>query len=330
MRTSERSNDMTTAVRTADSAGDPRIERYREAERTLWARYGLHPIERIVQLEDPRIRVRILDIGAGDPVLFIPGPGGTGPYWAPLIRELAGFRCLLVDRPGWGLTDPIDWRKGDYGSIAAAILRGTLDDLGIERAHVVGASIGNLWGLHLARRHPDRVVRMAFIGGHPTVEVPVPRFIRLLRSPIGAVIVRAPLSAGALRSQLRAIGHAASLESGKLAGFFEWRLAFAKDTSSMRYERAMVQAVLGPDGWRPGFVPTTAELAQIDHPTRMIFGTGDPTGTVDTWRKFTERLPRGELQIIDGAGHMPWWDEPQIVGQSVVAFLRAQETGATT
>ena len=42
-------------------------------------------------------------------MFFLPGTGGTGPYWAPLIRELPGFRGLLVDRPGWGLSSPVDY-----------------------------------------------------------------------------------------------------------------------------------------------------------------------------------------------------------------------------
>ncbi len=321
---------MTAAVRTSETTMDARTQRYRDAERALWTEHGLDPVEQFVQLRDPHMRVRVVEIGTGDPVVFIPGTGGTGPYWAPLVREMTGFRCLLVDRPGWGLSDPIDWQNRDYGATAAAIIRGTLDDLSVDRAHLVGASVGNLWALHLAHHDPGRVGRIALVGAHPADEVPVPKFIRLLRSPIGALIVRAPLTAGALRSQLQAIGHAKSLEAGKLAGFFEWRLAFAKQTPSMRHERAFVQAVLGPDGWRNGFIPANADLAGIKHPTRMLLGSDDPSGPVDTYRTFIDRLPNSEFQVIDGAGHMPWWDEPQMVGRSVAAFLGSdQEVGGT-
>jgi 2-hydroxy-6-oxonona-2,4-dienedioate hydrolase len=312
---------MTTAVRTAEPSTDARTQQYREAERALWARYGLDPVERFVQLRQPSLRVRVLDIGSGDPVVFIPGTGGTGPYWAPLVSQMTRFRCLLVDRPGWGLSDPIDWRARDYGATAAAIVRGTLDELGVDRAHLVGASVGNLWALHAAHLDPSRVGRIALVGAHPAAEIEVPRFIRLLRSPLGAVIVRAPLSAKGLRSQLQAIGHAESLEAGKLTGFFEWRLAFARHTPSMRHERAMIQAVLGPDGWKSGFIPANDALAAIDKPIRMLLGSNDPTGPIETYRMAIDRLPSGEFEEIQRAGHMPWWDEPEVVGRSVAGFI---------
>ena len=321
---------MTAAMRTIGTTMDAQTQRYRDAERALWAAHGLEPSERFVQLDDPRMRVRVVEIGSGDPVLFIPGTGGTGPYWAPLIREMTGFRCLLVDRPGWGLSDPIEWRDRDYGATAAAIVRGTLDDFGIDRTHLVGASVGNLWAIHSAHHDPARVGKLALLGAPPTAEVPVPKFIRLLRSPIGALIVRAPLSEGGLRSQLKAIGHADTLAAGKLDRFLEWRLAFAKETPSMRHERNMVQAVLGPNGWRNGFVPADGALAAVSHKTKMLLGSNDPTGPVELYRAFMDRLPNAEFEVIDGAGHMPWWDEPQLVGRSIAALFGSdQEAGGT-
>jgi 2-hydroxy-6-oxonona-2,4-dienedioate hydrolase len=313
---------MTTAMQTRNTTHDARAERYRAAERTLWAAHGLEPAERFIDLDEVGGSLRVLDIGAGDPVLFLPGTGGTGPYWAPLVRELkADRRCLLVDRPGWGLSTPVDYRNRPYGDIAAATLTCALDALGIERADTVGASIGNLWALRLAQHHPDRVGRIALIGGGPVVDLPVPRFIRMLASPLGAVIVRLPFSPKMARSQLEAIGHGPSVAAGRMDGFIDWRVAFARDTDSMRHERAMVRAILGRDGWRSGFIPTSAEIGGIDHSTRMIFGSADPTGSAEMWRAFTGRLPHGELQVVEGAGHMPWWDEPAKVGRLVGEFL---------
>ena len=105
---------MTAAAHTRHTRPDVRLERYRAAERTLWARYDLEPVERSIDLAEVNGALRVLDIGAGDPLLFVPGTGGTGPYWAPLVRELkADRRCLLVDRPGWGLSTAIDYRDRD-------------------------------------------------------------------------------------------------------------------------------------------------------------------------------------------------------------------------
>ena len=135
---------MTATIQTAPMANTARLARYRQAEQDLWHAYGLEPIERFVEVSLPGavVRLRVLEIGAGEPAVFIPGTGGTGPYWAPLIRELPGIRCVMIDRPGWGLSSPLDYRDRDYGETAAAILGGALDALGLDRVDVVGASIG--------------------------------------------------------------------------------------------------------------------------------------------------------------------------------------------
>ena len=314
---------MTTTMQATNTATDARLERYLAAERTLWSRHGIDPVERFVDIAEPRLRLRILEVGPADgkPVIFVPGTGGTGPYWAPLIRELGGFRCLMVDRPGWGVSSPIDYRAGDVRLAHDQHPPPGDGRAGNQRADLVGASIGNLWALHLARRDPERVGRIVLIGGQPSADVPIPRFIRLLASPLGAVMVRIPMSAKMARSQLEAIGHGAGVAAGRMDDFIDWRISFARDTNSMHHERAMVRALLGRDGWQPGFVPTDAEIGGISHPVRMLFGSTDPTGSVDIWRRFTGRLPNGELHLIDGAGHMPWWDEPGSVGRSVREFL---------
>jgi len=46
-----------------------------------------------------------------------------------------------------------------------------------------------------------------------------------------------------------------------------------------------------------------------------------PTGTPEPWRRFIAQVPNGELVLIPGAGHQPWWDEPAEVGAQVESFL---------
>jgi pimeloyl-ACP methyl ester carboxylesterase len=314
---------MAAVSRAATSAVDDRRERYLAAEHALWAHYGLDPDERFIQIAEPATRLRILESGPakGRPVLFLPGTGGTGPYWAPIVNELPSVRSLMLDRPGWGLSAPVDYRGRDYGRTVTSILTGALDAMGITRVDLIGASIGNLWALRFALYAPERVGRIALLGGGPGADVEVPMFIKLLATPIGALIVRLPFSPKTARAQVAALGHGPSLAAGRLDDFIDWRVAFARYTDSMHHERAMVRAVLGRTGWRPGFIPTDAEISAIQHPVRMLFGSEDPTGSVEVWQRFAQRLPNGELQVLDGAGHMPWWDDPVSVGRSVREFL---------
>jgi hypothetical protein len=77
-------------VAIAMTSAESRTERYREAERALWDYYGLEATERFIDPHSPAVRLRVLEVGSGEPLLFVPGTAGTGPYWGSLVRELPG------------------------------------------------------------------------------------------------------------------------------------------------------------------------------------------------------------------------------------------------
>jgi pimeloyl-ACP methyl ester carboxylesterase len=87
------------------------MERYRHAESTLWKHYGLEPTEHFIDLQSPGVRVRVQVVGSGIPILFIHGGVWPGAAFAPLIAELRGIRCVVLDRPGCD----------DPGRVAASI-----------------------------------------------------------------------------------------------------------------------------------------------------------------------------------------------------------------
>ena len=309
----------------APASTDARTERYRHAERALWGHYGLEPRERFVELDSPPTRLRLLEVGSGEPILFVHGTVGPGS-WAPLVRELGDFRCLVLERPGWGLSSPVDFSERDYGVLVADVLGGALTALGIERTSVVGGSIGNVWALRLAGRNPARVRRVVLMGGSPLVaEAGVPGIIRLLASPLGSVLVRLPDKAERIRAILRQSGHGASLDAGRIPdAFVDWRVALGRETDSMRNEREMVRtAVVRGRAYRPGVSFDEGELAAVAAATLLVYGTADPVGTVDVWRRTTSLLPRGELRLFEGFGHQPWLDDPARVAAEVGRFLAA-------
>jgi pimeloyl-ACP methyl ester carboxylesterase len=304
-------------------AAETRAERYRLAETALWQHHGLRPTPRFIQLEKPRIRLRVLEVGAGTPVLMVHGTVGPGS-WASLIEAMgSSHRFVVLDRPGWGGSDRLDFSAQPYREVAAEILRGVLDALGIDRAVVVGGSIGDVWALSLAKYHPSRVERVVLLGAGPVVAAARrPSFIRLLASPMGALIVRLPISAERTRSILRDSGHRPSLEAGRIPEeFIDWRVSLSNDTSAMRHEREMVRSIVRGPGWKPGFLFEEEDLGAIQSPTLMVYGTADSVGGVDTWRGVVGAMPRARLEVIDGAGHMPWFDDPQRVAELINRFI---------
>jgi len=87
-------------------------------------------------------------------------------------------------------------------------------------------------------------------------------------------------------------------------------VTLAQETDSMRHEREMIRAIVSGRSYRPGLTFDDAALADIQPPTVHLFGTADPTGSADIWQRVADVLPRGELRLIEAAGHMPWFDDP--------------------
>lgn len=314
---------MTANEAPTKNAADARMERYRHAEGALWNHYGLEPTERFIDLDAPGVRLRVQEVGAGEPILFIHGGVWPGAAFASLIGELSGFRCVILDRPGCGLSSALDYSKYAYKTVIAQLLTGVLDAVGIERTHVVGQEVGAAWALGLAAAHPTRVDRLVLTGAAPLLhEQPVPTFIKVLASPIGALIVRLPQSRGQARSILRQDGHGASLEAGQIPdAYLDWHVALMRETATIRNERALIRATLGRGGWRPEVTFEADELAQLQRPMLYVYGTNDPESTVDRVRHVVSLLPGAELHLLEDGGHLPWLDDPSQIGARVGGFL---------
>jgi pimeloyl-ACP methyl ester carboxylesterase len=136
-----------TAATISAPREDARTARYRQAERTLWDHYGLAPDERFVDVGSPPVRIRVITVGSGPPVFVAHGTAGSGPVVAAMLKELPDRTFLLMDRPGFGLSSPIRYSARTFRQTVADLQRDVLDALGIERADVVGHSIGGVFAL---------------------------------------------------------------------------------------------------------------------------------------------------------------------------------------
>lgn len=313
-----------TSRAVAVEASDDGTERYRRVERALWNHYGLEPSERFIEIQSPAVRLRVQEVGSGAPIVFVHGGLWPAVALAPLIRELGDYRCILVDRPGCGLSSPVDWRKHELRSVATKVMGGLVGALELDRTDVIGHSIGGVWALRLAQGHPSRVGRIGILGASPLLaEMPRPGFLRILASPIGAIITRLPQNQNRARSMLRQDGHGPSLDAGRIPDvFFDWHVALIRNTETLRNERAMIRdAVIRGGAWRPGLTFEPAKLAAIRQPLLCVIGTADPEGTVDYAKRVVGMLPNADLDVLPDGGHMPWLDDAAAVGQALRTFL---------
>jgi pimeloyl-ACP methyl ester carboxylesterase len=118
--------------------------RFRQPEAALFADAGIDPIEHWIELATVGTRARVLEVGEGTPVVFFTGGPMAAATWAYCAAAMSGLRSLLVERPGTGLSAPLPDRPGveAFPGYLTNLAADVLDALGLERAALVGSSLG--------------------------------------------------------------------------------------------------------------------------------------------------------------------------------------------
>jgi 2-hydroxy-6-oxo-octa-2,4-dienoate hydrolase len=289
--------------------------RYRQAERELWNAVGVKPDERSVHLEHLGADIRVQEVGDGPPVLFLHGAPNAGSTWAVLAAQLPGFRLLLADRPGAGLSSPLA-RPVTLASVPGFADRfavDLLDALGVERADVVASSFGGYLALRAAARHPERFGRMVQLGCPAFVPgMRTPAMLRALASPMRHLICRLPADPRGATMALRQIGHGHALAAGTIPpALLAWNVAMQGHTATMTHDSAMIAQLASP--WRgahPSLTLPPELLGSVRCPTTVIWGADDPFGDVQVGEALVASLADAELHVLPHAGHLPWLDGP--------------------
>ncbi len=272
-----------------------------------------------MQVSAGGIGIEVEDQGlpTGEPLLLIMGLGMQLTGWPPeLVQALVsrGFRVLRLDNRDIGKSQGFDhlglpslaWSgirytlglpvKSPY-SLAdmAGDALGVLDALGVQRAHICGASMGGMIAQHLAARHPDRVKSLTLImttSGARHLPQAAMRVQRMLlkrpRSPAPADVV------AHLQRVLAVIGSP----------------AYPPEPAGLRERLSeMVARAWRPAGTARQLVAVVADgdrtpmLGRITAPTRVIHGQADPLVPVAAAHDLVARIAGAEADIIPGMGH---------------------------
>lgn len=308
--------------------------RYREAERRLLTAEGVAPSEHRIHLARLDVDVRVQEVGEGAPTLFVHGGPNSGSTWMNVVARTSGLRCLVLDRPGTGLSDPLPdpVRPHNLRDYAESLLVDVLDALGVERAHLVVSSFGGMVAMYSSAAHPERVgrtVQMACPAMAPGSGVPP--FMRVIMTPgLGRLIGMLPPSPRAARMTLRQIGHGASLDAGRISEVFtDWYVALQRHTDTMHHEGEMIAAAGGPGGFDPGLVIPDDVLSRVVSPTHFLWGEDDVFGGLDVAERLVAAMPDAALEMLPAAGHLPWIDDPDQAGRIIMDHLLGSGRPAT-
>jgi len=257
-------------------------------------------------------RIAWYERGAGEPLVMLMGTGSTMAEWDPALLRLlaADHRLIMFDYPGVGRSGP--WRGESFDSLAATTSR-FMAAIGVERADVLGWSMGGFVAQRLAIEHPERVGGLVLAGTNPggrMADLGTPEQQRIDSDPD-------PSNADILH-ELYPPGRQAE---GRR---FLARLRRASQTGEIPDDFDVPAAttdaqVAAEDPWLRSD-RNYRELATIEAATLATGGRADPVVPPPNLRRIAAQVPGGELALFDGA-HAFLFQERQAFADRVAAFL---------
>jgi 4,5:9,10-diseco-3-hydroxy-5,9,17-trioxoandrosta-1(10),2-diene-4-oate hydrolase len=273
--------------------------------------------ERTVRVNGKEIFVA--EEGTGPPIVLLhgggPGASGVSNYSRNIEPLAQHFRVIVPDMPGYGRSTKGVDGSDPFGYLADHI-RGMLDALDIDRAHLVGNSYGGSCALRLALDTPHRVDKLVLMG------------------PGGVGTTRGLPTAG-LKSLLGYYaGDGPSLD--KLRTFIRTYLVYDGDIVpesliQTRYESSIEPEVVAnpplqrPSGlrtlWRMDFT-RDRRLSTLETPTLVLWGRDDKVNKPSGAAMLGERMPNADVLVTAKTGHWVQWERADFFNAVTTAFLK--------
>lgn len=249
--------------------------------------------------------------GTGPAVLIIPGIPAVVSDCLPLAENLSDrFTVIAYDNRGSGQSD-----KPDHPYTMQQLARDAaklLEALGVERAHVLGFSMGGMIAQHLALDLPDRVRRLVLACTHAGLRHAIP--------PSREVARAFQRDTATWRERIELLAPYAfeksypEREPEHFAAFVEKK---ARDEQPLYAYRRQLAASIRHD--------SHDRLPEISQPTLVITGSADAVVPAENSRLLAQRIPSARLSVIEQAGHLFFMEKPAETIRVLREFLLAAE-----
>ncbi len=255
------------------------------------------------------MRLHYNEAGAGDPVIMLHGGGPGASGWSnfqhnvgPLAEQ---YRTLLVDLPGFGKSDSVVLTE-PRTQVGARAIRDLMDMLGIEKASLVGNSMGGGTSINFAIDYPDRIdklVVMGSVGGGQSILVPMPtEGIKVLNQ------VFANPTADGMRRLIQLMVFDSSFLTDELV---QQRLSAALNPDHLEARKK------SSSGQRD----LSRDLDKVKAKTLVIWGRDDRVVPLDTGLRLLWGIPDAQFHVYSKCGHWAQTEHADEFNRLVADFL---------
>ena len=256
-------------------------------------------------------------IGGGLPFVMLHGGGPGASAWsnfgAALPRFAQSFRTLLVDQPGFGGSDkpPV---VGNYYRHSAEYVVKLLDELQIDRVHLLGNSLGGGTAMRLALSHPDRVGRLVLMG-------PGGLSLNLFHAdPTEGVQRLMDFGANPSRETLRAFISTMVVNQALVTDeLVEERFADATAPGAQEAMRSMGMSFWNPETAEDGML--WREAHRLRKHTLLTWGREDRVNPLDGAMVALKLIPKAQLHVFGNCGHWAQIEAADEFAEICTAFL---------
>ena len=269
---------------------------------------------------DDGVRLYYEETGKGAPIVFVHEFAGDVRSWEPQVRYFARrYRCIAFNARGFPPSD-VPQEVASYSQARACDdIRSLLDGLRIDKAHIVGLSMGGLATLHFGLTYPGRALSL-LVGGAGYGSEPAER--EKFRAE--AVVIAAALEQQGMAAFAEAYAYGPTrvqFEAKDPRGFAEFKALLAQHSA-----KGSANTQLGVQRERPSIFDLQSQLATLSVP--MLVVTGDEDWPCLLPGVFIKRTcPSAALLVIPNSGHAVNIEEPAAFNAALENFLAQVDAG---
>lgn len=297
-------------------------EEYKRTRQILFDKEGIHPQSKIVTTEDPVKNVHYLEIGTGKPLVLIHGGGSHASEWINILKPLSThYHLYVVDRPGCGLTDTIDYTGVDFRKSAVEFVNSFMNALELDNASFLGQSMGGYFSICFALQYPERVKKLLLIGAPAGMNLWIPFILRLLGTKgLNRLLVKT-VAKPSIKNVKNVHKQILVADMNKLSYDYMKHCYYGQlIPGNEKGFLTLLENVLTLAGWKKELY-IGDELHQLKIPVRFIWGDKDAFEKPETGRAKTLKIQDCKFEVVKNAGHCPWFDQPEICASLISTML---------